>query len=837
MKASNLIWKKLFYKIKNSKSTENKEDQQSFVYAKEKFEQAIPTSNTIESLESILEDVEQFEASMELRQIGKHDEKLFAETRLRRGVYGQRYDNGKRHDGVSTQKIEYPDNFATKGVDTLWHAPGMQRIKVPFGGINTEQLEVIADLTEEYSDGIAHITTRQDIQLHFIHIADTPTLLRRLGLVGMTSREACGNSVRNVTACPKAGCCRTEVFDITPYAKALTQFFLGHHDVQDFGRKFKIAFSGCKTEACGLSNMHDMGLIAKVSNINGKIKRGFEFYVGGGLGSVPHPAKLIDEFIPEEELLPMAQAVARVFSRLGEKKNRARARVKFLVAKLGVEEFRKLVYEERKIQPYDERWTAYLKDIESFYIEGPKNNKNNLESNKDVSSSQIPLPNNHAKGGTKSNYQNVENTGRTGSSASGVNITSGGVVKKNIKDYNAWLSRNVVKQKQNNYNMVTIKLPLGDITPKQIRSLVDISRRFINDTLRTTVEQNIVLRWIKDEDLLLLYELLYAANLAEIGSSEITDIVSCPGTDTCKLGISASRGLAGELRKQMQDGEIEVDDILKNLHIKISGCFNSCGQHHISDLGFYGVSRKINGRTVPHFQVVVGGLWEENGGSYGLPIIAIPSKNIPEVVRRLSKRFKNEKLNNENFYNFVKRIGKAEIKNMILDLANVPIYEKDKSYYVDWGDPREYTTGDMGVGECAGEVISRVDMDLSKAEQELFEAQLLLEKNQVNETVNLAVSAMLTAARGMVKLKYLDVPPNPEIIVQEFKKHYYETQLFFDPYAGGKFAHYFFNAIEKIITNKEIFNQEQSRYLVEEASLFIDACHSCNSKLGSTVSV
>ena len=294
-------------------------------------------------------EIDVFEGQIELRKQGDFDEKLFAETRLRRGVYGQRYDNGQRFDGTVTKPLTFPE-AETKGPDTVWHAPGMLRIKIPFGGLNPAQMETLADLAEEYSDEICHITTRQDVQLHFIHVEDSPDLMRRLAAVGVTTREACGNSVRNVTACPLSGVCTTESFDVTPYAKACSRFLLGHPDAQDFGRKFKIAFSGCKGEACGLTNMHDMGAIGVVRTVDGVEQRGFELYVGGGLGAVPHEAKLFSDFLPAEELLPTAQAICRVFARLGEKANRARARIKFLVAKLGIEEFYEVVRKQQKVK-------------------------------------------------------------------------------------------------------------------------------------------------------------------------------------------------------------------------------------------------------------------------------------------------------------------------------------------------------------------------------------------------------------------------------------------------------------------------------------------------------
>src|SRR3954447_22514763 len=319
---------------------------------KEKLQGAIP--------DDWAREIDNFEAQMALRKQGKIEDRVFAEQRLRRGTYGQRYDNGKRHDGVTTQTL--PFQPLTKGPETMWDAPGMQRIKVPFGGMNPEQMMVLAELAEEYSDAICHITTRQDIQLHYIHIGDAPDIFRRLAAVGITTREACGNSVRNVTACPLAGVCNTETFDVTPYAKATAFYLLGHRDTQDFGRKFKIAFSGCRDEACALVSMHDLGGIAAI--VDGK--RGFELYVGGGLGAVPHQAKLMMEFCPEEELLPMARAIGRVFARLGEKKNRNRARLKFVVAKLGIDEFRKVVMEERKSMPEDPTWRTFFDEIPTY---------------------------------------------------------------------------------------------------------------------------------------------------------------------------------------------------------------------------------------------------------------------------------------------------------------------------------------------------------------------------------------------------------------------------------------------------------------------------------------
>jgi sulfite reductase (ferredoxin) len=734
--------------------------------------------------EALARELDKFETEIALRKQGKLEERLFAETRLRRGVYGQRYDNGQRHNGKSVQEMAYPSGELTKGPHTMWDAPGMQRIKIPAGGLNAEQLETLAELAEEYSDGIAHVTTRQDFQLHYVHIDDTPSVMRRLAAAGITTREACGNSVRNVTACPYAGVCPDERFDVTPYARALSKFLLGHPDCQNFGRKFKPSFSGCAQHACGLASMHDVGLIAAERTIDGKRKIGFEMVVGGGLGAVPYQAKLFDSFIPPEELLPLTQAIARVFARLGEKKNRARARIKFLIQDLGIEKFRELVWEERKTLPPDPRWTEYLESFGEFKESALR------------PAGELPLL----------------GTAR----------------------FQRWLKTNIRSQRQAGYCVVTIALPLGDITANQLRALADAARRFTKETIRTTVEQNIVLRWVSQGDLTELWQALDDAGLADPGAETILDIVTCPGTDTCKLGISSSRGLAGELRKRLAEKNFQFDEAVQNLHIKVSGCFNSCGQHHVADLGFYGVSRKMAGYAVPHFQVVLGGEWTHNAESYGMPVMAIPSKHIPEVVTRLVDRYRAGRNNGETFKDYIKRIGKAELKNLLEDLARAPADPTDRSIFTDWGDPREYSLEDLGVGECAGEVISAVDFDLADAEREVFEAQVAWDDGQAEQAGKLAYQAMVHAARGLVKLEQPNISQDSDQIVGEFRTRFYDTHKFFDPFAGGKFAQYLFAAQQR---NQQPHTADSARYLIDEAHLFVEAAHSCYQRLGKPVSV
>ena len=727
------------------------------------------------------QEIEQFETEIDLRQQSKLDEKIFAETRLRRGVYGQRYDNGQRYDGTQTRQLAYTDERQTKGPDTVWDAPGMQRIKIPYGGMNPEQLEVMAELAEEYSDGIGHITTRQDFQLHFIHINDTPSLMRRLAAVGITTREACGNSVRNVTGCPYAGVCPDEAFDVSAYAGALARFLLGHPDVQNFGRKFKPTFSGCTQHACGLSAMHDLGYTAVTRTVDGQKQRGFLFTVGGGLGAVPQQAKIFDDFLPVEEMLPMAQAIGRVFARHGEKKNRAKARLKFLIRNWGIDKFKQEVLEERRKLKDDPRWTEYLQGADQAQEKPLK------------PPGQLPPPNGNPR-------------------------------------YVQWLKTNVRDQCQEGYATATVALPLGDLTADQLRALADIVRRFTAGTIRTTVEQNFVIRWVSKSDLSELFDALDAVGLGEPGASNILDIVACPGTDTCKLGISSSRGLAGELRRRLAVKSYQMDQALSDLHIKISGCFNSCGQHHVADIGFYGVSRNISGFKVPHFQVVLGGQWEENAGSYGLPIVAIPSKRIPDALDRITEHYLQSRQSDERFAQYVQRVGKAEIRKLLDPLTgNAPSHEEDRSFYSDWSDPREYSTGDIGKGECAGEVVSAFDFDLTAAERMVFESQVLLDDNEAQKAGQEACQAMIKAAKGLVQLEYDDVTEDdPDEVVDEFRQRYFDTKRFFDPYAGGKFGSYLFASHEKADAR---FTAESAHHQIEEAQLFIEAVHSCYNRM------
>jgi sulfite reductase (ferredoxin) len=452
---------------------------------------------------------------------------------------------------------------------------------------------------------------------------------------------------------------------------------------------------------------------------------------------------------------------------------------------LGVDKFRKLVFEERQKLAPESRWTDYLASV----------------------------------------HEQIEEPLKVGVSLNGSERPEG---------FDAWYATNVYRQRQPGYVAATVTLPLGDVTADQLRALADIARRFVKNTLRTTVEQNILFRWVSEADLPEFYRAIRAIGLGEADAGTIVDVTACPGTDTCKLGIASSRGLARELHYRLGEKSLQLDQAVKNLRIKVSGCFNSCGQHHIADIGFYGINRNVNGYQVPHFQVILGGKLRDNAGEYGVAVGAVPSKNVPDTVERIIESFVRERQRGENFQDFIGRIGKKGIKAMFEDLTRIPTHDVDPSYYVDWGDPREFTLDDLGTGECAGEVVSQAEFTLAASERELFEAHILLDEGQPAAALRAGYASMVRAAQALVKTQDPDISENEAQILAEFTSRFCETQLFYDKYAGGKFAEYLFKAREFIREGRPA-DGDRAVQLLQEAQLFIDAAHSCHNRLRGTV--
>ena len=679
----------------------------------------------------VREEIDIYETELRRLQAGLVDEKIFTEFRLRHGVYGQRQDRVQ-----------------------------MQRIKIPMGRFSAEQFRALADIAEEYAVGVLHVTTRQDFQCHFIDIDDTPNLMRRLAEVGITTREACGNVIRNVTCCPDAGVCQDEAFDVAPHAHAMTYFMLRHPDAQNFGRKFKISYSGCEGHPCALGRMHDIGAVARVRDG----VEGFQVLVGGGLGALPHQAKVYSEFMPADEMLPLAQAISRVFARLGEKKNRAKARMKFLIAKLGIEEFRRLVDEERTRLQFDPQWSEALQNALATLRDEPLKPPSELE-----------MPAEPDPG------------------------------------LEEWLSMNVRPQRQDGYSMVDIFLPLGDITSGQARQFAELSRRYVKDTLRTTVDQNLLMLWVSNVDLPDLYRDLKEIDLAEVGVGKLKDVVACPGTDSCKLGIASSRGMAAHLRKRFANGMSGIAG-RADLKVKISGCFNSCGQHHVADIGLFGSVQRKKNHSAPVFQVTLGGSTRDNADSYGLAIGKIPAQNVDKAIVKVSDFYSREKRGDETLSDLVERVGKPRVKAELVDLMVLPTYEESPSHYQDTRQPWQYKRS-IGIGECAGEVVDQAEFLLEDADRIHFESTLDLDQGRFAAASSKAFEACKKAADALLFTKGLWLSDRYDT-VDEFRRHFHEQGIFYKPFADN-----FLRSAKEGPSE----DPERARMRVEESILFIEA--------------
>ncbi|HNA60594.1 MAG TPA: nitrite/sulfite reductase [Elusimicrobiota bacterium] len=563
------------------------------------------------------EEIRRFETNIRELRAGRMDMDDFRRFRLNNGIYGIRNQTDKQ----------------------------MIRIKVPFGQLTPDQLDALADVTETFAPSKAgHWTTRQNLQIHMIPLEDTPKVMRRVAESGLTPREGCGNTVRNITANPYTGVQPGEVFDVAPYADAAFRYFLRNPLSANLPRKFKMAFESTDADYA-LTAIHDMAFVAEIRNG----VRGFRTYVGGGLGATPQVAIRLEEFMPADLLLPSIEAVIRLFDRNGERQDKLHARIKFLVKKWGADEFRKKFLAERKAVMGTRGGTIDW----SFPV---------------VEEAAPPVPTHVAA----------------------VAPAAG---------FDRWKSTNVGAQKQAGYSWATVVLPLGDITAVQMRQLAEVSRRLNGGRLRTTIEQNFLLRWVKNEHLPALYNELVKIGLGEAGAGRFSDITRCPGADTCQIAVTKSRELAKALAGLFNDG-LKPDADMEGLHLKISGCTNSCGQHHIGTLGFYGTYRKVGDRPVPHYMVLVGGSTKEGEVKFGQPVGAIPARRVPEAVKKLVALFKAEKQGAENFAQWLERVGKARVKSEIQEFTTLPPFEQNPSLYYDWGENAEFKV-DIGVGECA----------------------------------------------------------------------------------------------------------------------------------------
>ncbi|HEX6395426.1 MAG TPA: nitrite/sulfite reductase [Acidimicrobiales bacterium] len=580
----------------------------------------------------LAEDIAKFERLLADHLAGRVDEDAFRVFRLNNGIYGQR-------QGGHNQMV---------------------RVKMPYGNVTAEQLELLGSVADRYSRGWGHITTRQNIQFHFVQLENVPALLREFAEVGMTTREACGDTVRNVMGCHLAGACPYEVLDISPWAEATFRHFLHHPYAQRLPRKFKINFSGCMTD-CGQAMFNDVGVVAvSRPRPDGTVEPGFRVFMAGGLGANPHPAQALEEFTAREDLLPTIEAILRTFDHFGNRYNKLRARLKWVVDELGIDELRRRVLRERQLLLASSTWPGGIPSIVEELGDAPAGVATGLD--------PTPL---------------------------GVPVTLR--VDSKADPYTRWESTNVVVGAAKGTVSAIAYARLGDITSDQFRALAQIVRDF-GVTVRATNRQNLAFRDLTAEQLPDLYRRLEEIGMAEPGAELARDVVACPGADTCNLAVTQSRGLADDIGRALEEaGLADVGGV----RINISGCTNSCGQHHVADIGFYGAERRAHGRPAPGYQLLLGGRIGNTEVEFGQRALRLPAKAAAEATVRLVGRFAEERGAGEAFAGWMERAGGVKaIAAELKDLDEWPEPDERPDYYIDFDETGPFS-GEVGEGECA----------------------------------------------------------------------------------------------------------------------------------------
>lgn len=616
---------------------------------------------------------------------GEMDEEKFRSLRLARGIYGQRQ-------------------------------PGVQmiRIKLPYGKVTSKQLLRIADVSDEYSRGRLHITTRQDIQIHYVDLERTPELWAELEKDEVTIREACGNTVRNVTASETAGIDVDEPFDVSAYAQALFEYFLRNPIGQEMGRKFKVSFSASDADT-GLSYMHDLGFIAKMENG----VRGFKVMLAGGLGSQPRHADELYSFLPTDKIIPLMEGVVRVFDRYGERKSRAKARMKFLLKDIGLDGFKQLLEEEQTAIPIQ----SYPIDFESY----PK-----------VQVAEVETP-----------RVEIEDT----------------------KAFEQWKSTNLVPQKQEGYVAIGIKVLLGDFYTNKARELARLVQDYAAGELRLSLRQNILIPFVKEELVPFFYQELKKMGFAEAGYNKALDITACPGTDTCNLGIASSTGIADELERVIK---AEYPQYINNADvvIKISGCMNACGQHNMAHIGFQGMSIRTKDKLVaPALQVLLGGGNLGNGnGKFADKVAKIPSKRGPQALRLILDDFEANG-NGASFTDYYKEKGQHYFYDFLKPLTDTDNLAPED--FIDWGNEEKYKQ-EIGIGECAGVIIDLVATLFFESQEKIEKATEAIQQGKWAASIYYSYQSMVNSAKALLTAEKQKVNTHASII-KDFDEHYVAT--------------------------------------------------------------
>lgn len=633
-------------------------------------------------------DILDLERKIKLFRDGQIDDEKFRSLRLARGVYGQRQ-----------------------------HGVQMVRIKIPFGKVTTKQLRRIADISDEFASSNLHATTRQDIQIHHVSLDRTPELWAKLEQDDITLREACGNTVRNITASATAGVDPNELFDVSPYAYEMFRYLLRKPICQEMGRKFKIAFSSTESDTA-FTYIHDVGFIPKIKDG----QRGFKVVVGGGLGANPYAAVTAYEFLHEDEIIPFTECVIRVFDRFGERTRRMKARFKFLLNDIGLEKLMELVEEERKALQI----SSYKTDI-------------------NILGTPVLAP------------EVVEENG----------------VTINEERFKRWRKTNVFEQKQKGFFGVYVKLPLGNLSSDHARKFADVVDKYASNDIRITVNQGYLLRFVRENAIRQLYVALDKLALAEPGFDSIADVTACPGTDSCNLGISSSYGIAVALEKVIKE---EYPDLIYNndIKIKISGCPNSCGQHGLASIGLHGSSVKDKqGNVLPSLIVLLGGATTGNGDAVlSEKVIKVPSKRGVEVLRLLLDDYDTNSLEGEYYHVYYQRIGgRKYFYDLLKPLSDMSNLQPDE--YIDWGEENKFILH-TAVGECAGVIIDLVATLLYETEEKLGLAKEAFEIKQYADGIYHSYSAFINTAKAL--LLSVDVRPSTQIqTMLDFQKHFIDT--------------------------------------------------------------
>ncbi len=645
----------------------------------------------------------------------------------------------------------------------------MQRIKLPGGVLSSNQLIALAEAAEKYGSGFLHFTTRQDAQIYYIQLENCPDMMRGLAAAGITTREACGNTVRNITICYRSGISAEEIFDVTPYGEALTRYLLRNKFNQVMGRKFKIAFEGCSQDHAGM-RFHDIGFQAQIRNVNGIPQKGFRIYLGGGLGAVPILGELYTDFLPVDEMFRFASAILRLFDRYGERKNRMSARMKFLIKKMTWPKFKEALEKEiQKVHP-----------------------KVKVEDYLDMMS--------HPERSEGSRRSFVPPHGAT----------------QDDDLFLAWKRDNVIPHAQKGYQGVLIRLRLGDLLSPQAKEIAKVAFDFSSSQLRVTPDQNLFLPWVQTADLSKVFLALQKLELAESGAETLEDTTTCPGADTCRLGITSAKGLGSAISDMTRTKLTAHQDLLKDIKVKISGCPNGCAQHAVAQIGFQGAALTQDGKTVPANELYLGGQVAFDQTTYGERAGKFPSRNCPAVVETLVKLYANEKKSKESFSECLTRIGKDRIKDLLAPLAAIPSFMDAPEYYQDWGHANEKFAIRSGIkGECAGSPIQEKHPVFETADEKRSQAEAFFAHEDYTNARIQAVEAIAAAARVPLYAVLVD-PFTDEQVLWEFDNLFVLTDKAKSEWSG------FSEKIEEFL--KTDADEKRVRKLLDLSESFIQEC-------------